>query len=171
MNTQTHENLKTWAGLKHSGRGPAHSNDHCQYWLEDGEIVSLEVYNRTMGNVEFSVNGLSNRHIWFSQLGEAFFDVNTLDLWGGEITFKDGRRQTIASVYNCNPYYFADVVKGKKFRVCVMKERLLFRFDRNIPGNNYGENRQFILNLLEQGKVQEALNYLNAAQGYNLYEV
>lgn len=170
MNTQTLENFKLWAGLKHSGRGPIHSNDKCQYWIEDGEIVLLEVYNRTFSNVEFSINGSSNRHIWFSQLGEAFFDVNTLDLWGGEIVFKDGRRQLIVE-YGCNSDYFADVVKGKKFRVGVMKERQLFRFERNTPGNNYGERKQFIVNLLEQGKVQEALKYLIAAQGYNFYEV
>ena len=73
--------------------------------------------------------------------------------------------------YGCNSDYFADVVKGKKFRVGVMKERQLFRFERNTPGNNYGERKQFIVDLLEQGKVQEALKYLIAAQGYNFYEV
>ena len=39
MNTQTLENFKLWAGLKHCGRGPVHSIDRCQYWIEDGSVV------------------------------------------------------------------------------------------------------------------------------------
>ena len=171
MNTQTLENFKLWAGLKHSGRAPVHSNDRCRYWLEDGSVVSLKVCNRTANNVEFSVNGRDDQHIWFSQLGEAFFDVDTLELWGGQISFKDGRNQLIATSYDGNPERFADAVDGKKFKVEVRNKGCLFRFDYNTPGNNYGERKQFILDLLEQGKVQEALKYLCAAQGYNLYEM
>ena len=171
MNTQTLENFKLWAGLKHSGRGPVHSIDRCQYWIEDGSVVSLTVCNRTANNVEFSVNGRGDQHIWFSQLGEAFFDVDTLELRGGHIYLKDGRNQLIATSYDGNPERFADEVAGKKFKVEVRNRDRLFRFDYNTPGNNYGERKQFILNLLEQGKVQEALKYLCAAQGYNFSEV
>ena len=56
MNTQTHQDFKLWAGLKHSGRGPVHSNDNSHYWIEDGSIVTLDVINRTGINVEFSIN-------------------------------------------------------------------------------------------------------------------
>ena len=171
MNTQTHQDFKVWAGLKHSGRGPVHSNDNFHYWIEDGSIVTLDVINRTGINVEFSINGSTNHHIWFSQLGEAFFDVETLDLWGGQIFFKDGRKQLIAVEYDNNPDAFADAVRGKRFKVEVKKDGCLFRFDRDMPGDNYGERKQLILDLLEQGKVQDALKYLRAAQGYHFFEV
>ena len=97
--------------------------------------------------------------------------MDTLELWGGQISFKDGRNQLIATSYDGNPERFADAVDGKKFKVEVRNKGCLFRFDYNTPGNNYGERKQFILDLLEQGKVQEALKYLCAAQGYNLYEM
>ena len=171
MNTQTHQDFKLWAGLKHSGRGPVHLNDNSHYWIEDGSIVTLDVIKRTGINVEFSINGSTNQYIWFSQLGEAFFDVETLDLWGGQIFFKDGRKQLIAVEYDNNPDAFADAVRGKRFKVEVKKDGCLFRFDRDMPGDNYGERKQLILDLLEQGKVQDALKYLRAAQGYNFFEV
>ena len=85
--------------------------------------------------------------------------------------FKDGRKQLIAVEYDNNPDAFADAVRGKRFKVEVKKDGCLFRFDRDMPGDNYGKRKQLILNLLEQGKVQDALKYLRAAQGYNFFEV
>ena len=99
-----------------------YSDDGVVRILHEGqEITSLEAYQRTISNCEYIINKDSNQKIWFSQLGEIFFNENG-EIFYSMIIYKDG---TSYPLHGISHEHFEHLITGRKFRVSVTPMRII----------------------------------------------
>lgn len=147
-------------------------------WLNDGEIISFTLSKRNINNAEFCINDDNSILIWFSQLASVFLQINKMELVSGTIRLKNGTSKFIVD-YNVNS--FIEEVKNKKFKVTVNSDGNVARFV-NAPSitsyesleyyvNDINRERDCILNLLQEGKIEKAADKLQPTNEYDLEEV
>ncbi len=148
-----------------------HIGDLKQRWLDNDAIITLKVKQITARNIEFIVNGNSDHIVWYSQLSRVFLNIKTFDLVLGDIKFKNGEKKIIAEY---EPEKFAKSIKDKRFRVIANADGLVVaKFDEHNtpPCTTYGEAAEFIRQLVENGEIDKAADYLQPATIYDLEEV
>ncbi|MDE6480485.1 MAG: hypothetical protein K2L45_09460 [Muribaculaceae bacterium] len=136
-------------------------------WLEEDSIIELSLKQKTYRNAEFYINGKKNHCIWFSQLADPLLKVNYLELTLGKIIKKDGSVMCIRDITNTQ---FIEFVKNKQFKVIVNEEGACVKMASGV-NMTYGEWKERIKILYNEGKYNEAAQLLEPANLYSLQEL
>lgn len=138
--------------------------------MDNDEAIEFTVIKSTAKNIEFCVNGDSKHLIWFSQLNEVFFKMDSMYPCAGKIIKKDG---SYLYIWKMSPTEFLEYVRGKKFRVSINPDGDIAKFkgDAFQAGTTYDEAAAFIRKLASEGKCDEAIGYLMDGREYSFIEI
>ena len=151
------EKIKLQAWFSKSGySGPN------MYYLEDGQIVEFTdpIFNSSLTNVEFKINGSDNQKIWFSQLDVIIVhindDGNVASIELPEFPVKGSMKEII----KIEAKDFVEIVKNKKSKTAQ---------ERNIE--DVVELTRYIVNCINENRVDDLGDTLKMANTYNFIEI
>ena len=165
------EKIKLQAWFSKSGySGPN------MYYLEDGQIVEFTdpIFNSSLNNVEFKINGSDNQKIWFSQLDVIIVHIND----DGNVTSIElpefPVKGSMKEIIKIEAKDFVEIVKNKKYRVNCYQSFILNKKSKTAQERNIEdvvELTRYIVNCINENRVDDLGDTLKMANTYNFIEI
>lgn len=140
------------------------------FYINDGEIIEFTNIESYSANSKFELNHDPYHKIWFSQLGQFFFNS---DIQLGYATIIIGGKEQ--GIYKFDDLCFWEAVKGKRFKVhtegpyYIVNRASKTMVNQNIY--NYQEIQEFIKKCINDNHIDEIGDLLKTATLYDLIEI
>lgn len=144
-----------------------------QRYLEDGNQVRFtKVTQDATHNQEYEINDCPEWKIWFSQLSHYHINQDIDDIETPVIKFCDGKS---FSIREFSPEEFFENVRGKTFTVSIIPSFAAFDEQSTIwetlPDETFNDALEYVINCIENDKINLIGDIIRPARLYHLEEV